>query len=196
MNALIPFAHQQLSKHREFYPFGGTMSVDGKITQSASSTGEQRPASQPLIDLLEKGFQDGAKRRLYKATAIIVDVRTIPPGKTEKQDAIEVRLDHVSGYSVKVLFSYAFSPKGDLQVAPLSLFVATAEFLAGRQIIKFRNGSHSFGFERTGTNSSKIATVALELIMSSPVGVHGLVFIVATDEPYAKTRYFVPALNT
>jgi hypothetical protein len=117
MNALVPFAQQQLSKHREFYPFGGTMSVDGKIAQSASSTGEEHPASQPLIDLLEKGFRDGAKRHLYKATAIVVDVRTIPPGKKEKQDAIEVRLDHVSGYSVRVLFPYAFSPKGDLEVA-------------------------------------------------------------------------------
>ena len=68
--------------------------------------------------MLEKGFRDGAKRRLYKATAIVVDVRTIPPGKKDKQDAIEVRLDHVSGYSVKVLFPYAFSSKGDLSVAP------------------------------------------------------------------------------
>jgi hypothetical protein len=39
-------------------------------------------------------------RGLYIATAIVVDVRTIPPGKKEKQDAVEVRLDHVSGYSV------------------------------------------------------------------------------------------------
>ena len=118
MNALVPFAEQMLSKHREFYPFGGTMSVDGKIAQSASYTGEEHPPSQRLIDLLEKGFRDGAKRHLYKATAIVIDVRTIPPGKKEKQDAVEVRLDHVSGYSVKMLFPYAFSPKGNLEFAP------------------------------------------------------------------------------
>jgi hypothetical protein len=118
MNALVPFAQQMLSKHHEFYPFGGTMSVDGKIAQSASTTGEEHPASQPLIDLLEEGFRDGAKRHLYKATAIVVDVRTLPPGKKEKQDAVEVRLDHVSGYSARVLFPYAFSPKGDLVFEP------------------------------------------------------------------------------
>ena len=132
MNALVPFAQQQLSEYRELYPFGGTMSVDGTIAQSASSTGEERPASQPLIELLEKGFRDGAKRRLYKATAIVVDVRTIPPGKKDKQDAIEVRLDHVSGYSVKVLFPYAFSSKGEYQCwAPFSLSRARDESLAG-----------------------------------------------------------------
>jgi hypothetical protein len=118
MNALVPFAQQQLSKHHEFYPFGGTMSVDGTIARSASATGEEHPASQPLIEMLEQGFRDGAKRRLYKATAIVVDVRVIPPGKKDKQDAVEVRLDHVSGYSVRVVFPYAFSQAGALEVAP------------------------------------------------------------------------------
>lgn len=122
MNALVPFAQQMLSKYHEFYPFGGTMSVDGKIAQVGSSTGEEHPASQPLIDLLEKGFRDGAKRHLYKATAIVVDVRMIPPGKKEKQDAVEVRLDHVSGYTVRVVFPYALSPKGDLKFeAPFAM---------------------------------------------------------------------------
>jgi hypothetical protein len=118
MNALVPFAEQLLSKRREFYPFGGTMSIDGKISPGATFTGDERPDSQSLIDLLEKGYRDGAKRHLYKATAIIVDVRTIPPGKKDKQDAVEVRLDHVSGYSVKVLLPYAFSRDGKLEFAP------------------------------------------------------------------------------
>ena len=117
MNALVPFAQQMLSKHREFLPFGGTMSVDGKIANSMSSTGEERPTSQALIDLLEDGFREGAKKRLYKATAIVVDILTIPPGKKTKQDAIEVRLDHVSGLSVKVIIPYAFSAKGELEFA-------------------------------------------------------------------------------
>jgi hypothetical protein len=118
MNALVPVAEQLLSKYREFYPFGGTMSVDGKIAPSAGYTGEEHPDSQALIDVLEKAFRDGAKRQLYKATAIVVDVRTIPPGKKDKQDAVEFRLDHVSGYSVRVLLPYAFSQGGKLQFAP------------------------------------------------------------------------------
>jgi hypothetical protein len=118
LNAVLPFAQQMLTKYREFYPFGSTMSIDGTISQTASSTGEERPASQPLIDLLERGFRDAAKRRQLKATAIVVDVRTIPPGKKEKQDAVEVRLDHVSGYSVKVIVPYTFSSKGEAEFSP------------------------------------------------------------------------------
>jgi hypothetical protein len=118
MNSVLPFAEQMLTKYREFYPFGGTMSIDGKITHTASSTGEEHPALQPLIDLLEQGFRDGAMRRQLKATAIVVDIRTIPPGKKEKQDAVEIRLDHVSGYSVKVIFPYRFSAEGQVEFSP------------------------------------------------------------------------------
>jgi hypothetical protein len=118
MNVVFPFAEQMLTKYHELYPFGGTMSIDGKIAQTASSTGEEHPASQPLIDLLERGFREGAKRRQLRATAIVVDVRTVPPGKKEKQDAVEVRLDHVSGYSVKVIFPYTFSSKGKPEFSP------------------------------------------------------------------------------
>ena len=125
MNAVVPFAQQMLAKYREFYPFGGTMAMDGKIAQVSSGTGEEHPASQPLIDLLEAGFREGAKRKQFKATAIVVDIRTIPPGKKAKQDAVEVRLDHVSGYSIRVIFPYAFSLKGELEFSPP--FAATGD---------------------------------------------------------------------
>ena len=54
MNAVFPFAQQMLTKYREFYPFGGTMSIDGEIAHSASFSGEEHPASQSLIDLLTR----------------------------------------------------------------------------------------------------------------------------------------------
>jgi hypothetical protein len=34
MNAVLPFAKQMLSQHREFFPFGGTMSPSGEITHT------------------------------------------------------------------------------------------------------------------------------------------------------------------
>lgn len=45
LNALLetalPFAQQMLEEHGDFYPFGATMKVDGKIDQTAASTGEE-----------------------------------------------------------------------------------------------------------------------------------------------------------
>lgn len=50
------------------------------------------------------------------------DMLVIPPGKTTKQDAIAVRLDHRDAYSVVVIFPYAIGPAGDVAIeAPYAL---------------------------------------------------------------------------
>jgi hypothetical protein len=116
MNAVLPFAQEMLSKHREFYPFGGTMSPSGEIGQVGGWTGDEHPPSSELIKVLEEGFREGAGLGKYKATALVVDVRAVPPGKSAKQDAIAVRLDHRDNYSVQVIFPYSFGPSGALQL--------------------------------------------------------------------------------
>jgi hypothetical protein len=39
LNASLPFAKQQLTKHGEFFPYGVTMSRDGQIAPIAGYTG-------------------------------------------------------------------------------------------------------------------------------------------------------------
>ena len=116
MNAVLPFAEEMLTKHREFYPFGGTMSADGEIAHTGGWTGDEQPESSEVIDLLEKAFRAAAARGEYKATALVYDIRTIPPGKHDKQDAIAVALDHRDKYSVIVIFPYSFAPNGQLEI--------------------------------------------------------------------------------
>ena len=116
MNAVLPFAEEMLTKHREFYPFGGTMSADGEIAHTGGWTGDEQPESSEVIDLLEKAFRAAAARGEYKATALVYDIRTIPPGKHDKQDAIAVALDHGDKYSVIVIFPYSFAPNGQLEI--------------------------------------------------------------------------------
>ena len=117
MNAVLPFAKQMLSQHREFFPFGATMSTSGEIAHSAGWTGTEHPPSNDVIALLNDGFRAGAVAGKYRATALVYDVRTIPPGATVKQDAIAVNLDHRGDYSVVVMFPYVFSSAGDLVVS-------------------------------------------------------------------------------
>ena len=116
MNAVLPFAEEMLTKHSEFFPFGGTMSADGEIAHTGGWTGDEHPASTEVIELLENGFRAGAARGEYKATALVYDIRTIPPGKEEKQDAIAVALDHRDDYSVVVIFPYSFTLDGQLEI--------------------------------------------------------------------------------
>ena len=99
MNSLLPFAEKMLNKHGEFYPYGGYMSMDGTISQLGVYDESEHPASQTLIDLMTKAFKEGAQQRKYKATAMVIDVRVIPPGSSEKTDAVQVSLDHIDNYS-------------------------------------------------------------------------------------------------
>ena len=109
LNAVLPFAKKMLAAHREFHPFGASMKPDGTIALAGATDGHEHPPSQALIDLLRDGFIGEAKRGLIIASATAYDVRVIPPGGTEKSDAIAVELDHRDNYSVIVLLPYKIS---------------------------------------------------------------------------------------
>ena len=79
MNALLPVVKKLLSEHVEFFPVGGTMQTDGSIAFVSTYDGDEHPPSQKVIDSLMEVFRAGAKQKKYKATALIYDIRTIPP---------------------------------------------------------------------------------------------------------------------
>jgi len=110
MNNLLPFAKQMLAKHGEFYPYGGYIALNGKITHVGGQIeGTDRPKSQPMIDLLRENLKQKARDGKLKAAVVIFDVRIKPPKEENKTDAIQVCLDHQSGYSAEVLFPYTFT---------------------------------------------------------------------------------------
>ena len=74
------------------------------------SSPDERPESTALIGLIEDSLRNGAAQGKYKSTGIVYDVTTLPPGAREKSDAIAVRLDHESGYSVVVMIPYRLDP--------------------------------------------------------------------------------------
>jgi hypothetical protein len=110
MNHLLPFAKQMLAKYGEFYPYGGYIALDGKITHVGGQIeGTDHPKSQRIIDLLREKLEQNTGSGKLKATAVIFDVRIKPPGAEHKTDAIQVCLDHQSGYSAEVLFPYTIT---------------------------------------------------------------------------------------
>ncbi len=122
VDELMPFAEQMLTMHREFFPFGGRMSVSGEITHEGASDGTEHPHSQVLIDLLRKAHKQQAEKKEIRAACIVYDIRTIPPNKTEKQDAIAFEIDHRDDYSIVVVFPYSFIGDGELQIeAPFAV---------------------------------------------------------------------------
>lgn len=114
MSAGISFAQKMLAAHGEFYPFGFAMTADGKVAAVAADAPDEHRPSRELIDNLMAGFRSGAARGHYKVTAVFFDVRVQQPGTSEKTDAVQVGLEHVSGYCVDVFFPYSRTVEGEV----------------------------------------------------------------------------------
>ncbi len=106
LNMLLAFAQRMLTKHGEFHPFAASMNNDGHVAPVGGYTGDEHPASQEVIDLLVDGLRQRANQGEIKAAGICLDVRIIPPGETEKVDAICAQLEHENGEAADVYLPY------------------------------------------------------------------------------------------
>ena len=100
LNAALPFAKQQLTKHGEFFPYGVAMSREGQIALIAGYTGTERPPSTEVLDILYEGLRSKAEQN--RGAAVVADVRL----RGEETDAIQVEVEHRDGVALKVFLPY------------------------------------------------------------------------------------------
>ena len=107
MQDILPLAKRMLADHGEFYPYGGMLRADREIVHvGAQEKGTDMPASRTLIDILQRHFREEAASNTIIASCLVFDVRIRRPGTSDKVDAIQVNLDHITDYSVEVIFPY------------------------------------------------------------------------------------------
>ncbi|MBN1537518.1 MAG: hypothetical protein JW908_12345 [Anaerolineales bacterium] len=106
LDKLIPFAQDMISKYGEFFPFGSSIDADGQIDLSAPFEHNNCPTSQLIIDIMTNTFRKRASNGKIRAAGICYDVRTIPPGRNKKTDAIWVSLENQSGEAVDMIVPY------------------------------------------------------------------------------------------
>jgi hypothetical protein len=105
LDAMLNFAQEMLRKHKEFFPFGGTITNDRQVSMTGADTGSERPESQEVIDLLAGGMRSQAAGNI-RAAAICYDTRFASEGR-DKTDAIAVSLEHRAGDAALVLQPYS-----------------------------------------------------------------------------------------
>lgn len=114
VDEFMPFARKMLDKYREFLPFGGRIATDGKIIHEGATTGMERSPSQDLIDILRDEHRKQAIEQSIRASCIVYDISIVPPGCTEKQDAIAFEIDHRDSYSRVIVYPYTISDAGEI----------------------------------------------------------------------------------
>ena len=97
---VLPFAQQQLDRHRGFFPFGATVDTEGEVSMIAELPNpRERPDSKALLQSLYSSIQDEA--RGLRAAAIVSDVTT------DDGDAIRAEVEHREGTALVVLAPYS-----------------------------------------------------------------------------------------
>jgi hypothetical protein len=104
LNAVLPFAQQMLAKHGEFLPFGATMNRDGEVALSASMPASEN--EQEVLAMLVSAHRQRAGEGAIKGSAICYNARVSMAGRSEKQDAICVELEHVSERCAQLFVPY------------------------------------------------------------------------------------------
>jgi hypothetical protein len=133
LEALLPFAQQMLSKHGEFYPFGASMDLVGQINCVSAYDGDEHLESQELIEMMTAGFRTEAVAGRIRAAAICADVRIVPPGQTEKTDAICVSAEHENGEALDAYVPYRKGFLGRYKYGEIFAARRQPQFFVGRQ---------------------------------------------------------------
>ena len=119
MNDILPLAIQMLEERGEFYPYGGKVTSEGEIIHvDVMDDDTDHPESNPLIETMTREFRDEGRTGTCRATAMVMDVKVVPPEETTKTDAIQVCLDHRDGYAVEVFFPYAIDRLRKIVIHP------------------------------------------------------------------------------
>jgi hypothetical protein len=102
LNVALEFAQKMLKEHGEFYPFGASMGMDGKISMDGTTTCREHPPSQDLLDLLPESYTQRANTGVLRAAAICADERVPPPGSDQKTDRAPacIGLSHLIVYLI------------------------------------------------------------------------------------------------
>jgi hypothetical protein len=133
LNALISFAQQMLTKRGEFYAFSFSMGLDGKIIPNVEYNGDEHPLSQQIIDLITHTFRNSVINGEIRAAGICFDVRVIPPGQSNKTDAICAGLEHINGDAIDVYLPYKKGWLGKVTYGELFATSRTPQFFIKQQ---------------------------------------------------------------
>jgi hypothetical protein len=117
LKPMLDFAKGQLDKHGGFSPFAAYLNSRNEFTMSMMSEVDDSEDAERLSRLADcvrgRVTEEGA------ASAVLCyDCRVIPPGQTEKADAVSIHYEDKLGESWDLFFPYLLADNGGAQHQP------------------------------------------------------------------------------
>lgn len=99
--------HLLIRQDGEFYPFGATIDLAGKLTHCAHYDGDEFPLSQTKINEYRKFFTSEVEKGRIRSYAIAYDCLAQKDSNSEKSDAIAIKCySNADGRKVVYYFTY------------------------------------------------------------------------------------------
>jgi hypothetical protein len=119
MKRVVPVAERLLETDGDFHPFAAAMSGTGEIVLLGPRDEGERESAAGLIQGLVTRLRAGVEEQGFRATALLLDVRVVPPEATEESDAIRAVLEHVNGAKLDVFIPYRIEDDGKVEYGRL-----------------------------------------------------------------------------
>jgi hypothetical protein len=107
----IEFGKKMLIDSGEFYPFGATLGLDGKVVAAAGHNGLEHPAPQDIYRMLGEAFTSGAAEGSIAAAALAANVNIPSQYNPPAPDGIRVLLES-HGFSRFIYIPYTIKKQG------------------------------------------------------------------------------------
>lgn len=100
----VDFACMMLTDSHEFYPFAGTINLNGEIVMESHFDGDDHPLSQDIINSLEPLLDKQLEKNERRAYALTYDVRVQKDSSSGKTDAIAIKIKHKETKDITVYY--------------------------------------------------------------------------------------------
>jgi hypothetical protein len=131
---LLPLAGRMLAERGEFPPFGGTMNQASEIVAVGASDGKESASSPNVVEVMTKALRQRTRNGQLRAVGICYDGRTVPPGQTEKCDAVCAGVEHQSGEAVNFILPYRRTDKGNVEYGQTFTTIRVPQFFVPNEL--------------------------------------------------------------
>jgi hypothetical protein len=125
----LAVARKTLSEQGDFHPFAFFMKADGGLQRLTPKADAALPEPEAMLQLLQQSFRERAAAGECRAVAVVADVVIALPGGSGQSDALQIGLEHRSGWCRNFFYPFEKSPEGEIRFQkPISGHRAGAVF--------------------------------------------------------------------